>query len=160
MKKITVLASLFLLLIPACVTTPEGKIKPDAVRVGRIAGRAAYFGTVFYLTQHADQRPIFAAAAAALKTLEDTQNWDYAAFAAALHELPIRQLQGDQGMIIVQLTVEVWDEVLQLATPLLKAELLAAAIPKIRDGIERALATRSVPPPRAADYPVLRTPSH
>jgi hypothetical protein len=160
MKKVLLpLLLLAALFTPACVTTPGGKLEPDTERIARIMGRAAYYGTVFYLTDHPQARPDFVIAAAALQTMENTTNWDYVAFSDALAALPIRQLQGDQGTIYIQLGLDVWDEALQLSTPILKSKLVAATVPRVRDGIQRALATRSVPPPRAADYPTLKSPA-
>lgn len=140
MKTARTTASLLLalLLLPACVSTPQGK-QLDTDRVARIAGAAAYFGVAVDLTEHPDHRPAYAVAVEALRGLEAQNNYDPIAFAEALRELHIREFEGPEGVIFVQAAVFLWDEALAVVAPVTRAELVQKVLPKVRSGIERAL---------------------
>lgn len=134
------------ILLCGCTTTPEGERVVDVARVSRIAGRAAYFGTVAFLNKEPDKRALFEVAAQALASLEDTKNYDYAAFAKAMQGLPIREFKGSEGSLYVEAALVIWDEVLQFASPVMKKELVAATVHEVRVGLERALAVELTKP--------------
>ena len=135
------IASILLLaaLCVGCVTTPQGK-KLDVAKVARIAGAAAYLGGSIDLIKNPDHRPAFEFSLAALRSMEDTQNYDAAALAQAMQGLNIRELKGAEGAIWIQAALVVWDEALQVAEPVRQATLVAAVLPQLRSGLERALA--------------------
>lgn len=130
--------ALLLLLLPGCVTTPTGT-KVDTDRVARIAGAAAYFGVSFDLTENPEHRAAYAVAVEALRGLEAEGNYDPIAFAEALRELKVREFSGPEGTLFVQAAVFLWDETLAIVAPMTRAELVQKVLPKVRDGIERAL---------------------
>lgn len=127
-------------LLAGCATAPNGTKTIDAQRVGRIAGRAAYVGGVIYLKSKPEDRGRFEMAVTALKVLEASDNPDASAMAAALKGLPISELKGDDGWLIVQAACAVWDLVLSERVPIEQPALVKVVAPQVRMGLERALA--------------------
>lgn len=143
------LATAGLLPLAGCKTAADGSRTVDSDRVSRIAGTAAQLGTTIYLAQHPEQRPSFAAAEQALTALADRQNYDPAAFSAALQGLPINELKGPNGSLYVSVALVVWDEVAAQATGVDKEELVKKTLVAVRDGLRRSLGPPAPPMPPA-----------
>ena len=137
----TLLLLPILLLLTGCVTTPNGTKKIDSDRVARIAGRSAYIGGTIYLRSKPEDRGRFEAAVTALKIVEAMDSPDGSAMAQAMSGLPIRQLDSNEGFIVVELAAMIWDDELSKLIPISQPELVRKVAPQIRSGLERALET-------------------
>jgi hypothetical protein len=116
--------------------TPEQR----AARVAMVAELAAYSGTTVYLEKHPDKRPYFVAANAALGNLLSSTNVTPAQLAEALQGLPVRELQGSQGSLIVGNAVILYDSLLRENVNMDANVYLRPVITSIHSGLTRALA--------------------
>jgi hypothetical protein len=112
---------------------------PDVARISRLAGGAAQLGSQAWLAKNPNDRRYFVIANESLKGLVDSQNYDPAAFAQALSVLPMKELQGPEGSIIISGALLVWDEALASSTGLNRIELVAATLKKVQEGIQKTL---------------------
>ncbi len=126
----------------------------DAQRIQRlstVAELAAFTGTQYWLGGHPQDRPYFALSLAALDSLLKDRNYDPQALTAALSSLPVKQLQGDKGALIVSAATILYDGYASEVVNLDKAIYIAPVIAAIRNGLFRALnpgsATVPVAPP-------------
>ena len=106
---LAILTVISLLLLPGCVTGPDGKKVPDVALMSSIAQDASYFGTTFYLQAKPEARPMFVLARDSLAGLIAAGQFSPADLTACLQKLPVRSLQGERGMIIVSAAVTLWD---------------------------------------------------
>jgi hypothetical protein len=95
--------------LTGCTTTSTGQKVPDAALMKATAQEAALIGTTLYLKDHPEQRPTFVTVRASVKALLDAGNFDAAALTASLQALPIKELQGNDGILIVGAAVTLWD---------------------------------------------------
>lgn len=95
------------------------------------------------MQQHPDHRAAYEVAALALTRLVDASNWDAKEFAAVLAKLPVKQLQGSQGALLVQGTVLLWDLMGQTLFDPTSPNALKAMITAVRDGLNQALGPAS-----------------
>ncbi len=128
----------------------------DAQRIQRlatIAELAAFTGTQYWLGSHPQDRPYFALSLAALDSLLKDRNYDPQALSTALSGLPVRQLQGDKGALIVSAATILYDGYANEVVNLDQAVYIAPVISAIRNGLFRALnpgqvlQTATTPPP-------------
>lgn len=106
-------------------------------RIGAVAELAAYTGTALRLVDHPEDRAKFQAAADALAgvTAGDT-----AALQRVLASLPVKELKGEKGAIIVGAAILLYETELKRLTQIDQASAVAVVSKKVRDGIARALA--------------------
>ncbi len=119
-------------------------------RVSTIAELAAFTGTEYWLKDHPQDRPYFALSLAALDSLLKDRNYDPQALSEALASLPIKQLQGEQGTLIVSAATILYDAYAAEAVNLDKAIYIAPVIAAIRNGLFRALNPGTALPPPIA----------
>jgi hypothetical protein len=107
-KLVSVLLPYFLLtgtlaFTPGCITTQTGQKIPDPVVLQTVAQEAASVGTTFWLQSHPDAgtREQFELARTSLRALVSAGGGDIAALQNALSDLPIKQLSGTNGQVIV-----------------------------------------------------------
>jgi hypothetical protein len=120
----------------------------DAQRIQRlstIAELAAFTGSQYWLHDHPQDRQYFAVSLAALDSLLKDRNYDPQALTAALSSLPVRQLQGDKGALIVSAATILYDGYASEVVNLDKATYIAPVIAAIRNGLFRALNPGSGP---------------
>jgi hypothetical protein len=88
---------------PGCVTTETGQKIPDPVLLQSVSFEAASVGATFWLQSHPDPetRAQFVLVQASLRTLVSAGSGDLAQLQAALSDLPIKQLSGTNGQVIV-----------------------------------------------------------
>jgi len=98
-----------LLAAPGCVTGPDGKRVPDVQLMQSVAKDASYLGTTFYLRAQPQDRPLFLLARDSLATLIAAGSFSPDQLSQALSNLPIRELKGEQGELIVGAAVTLWD---------------------------------------------------
>lgn len=103
---LTTILALTLSLV-GCTTTSTGQKVVDPAVLELIAQSASSTGAIFWLADHPEDRDKFELARKSLKTLIATGNGNAADLQAALAALPIKQLQGDKGVIIVSSAVTV-----------------------------------------------------
>lgn len=137
---VTLLAALTILL-GGCTTLPDGGKTVDVDRLARVSGRAAYIGSVVWLSKKPEDRGKFTSAVQALKVVESMESPDGSALAAAMSDLTeVKRLDdGGTAILYVEAVCLLWDEVLASKIPLKQPELVKKAAPQIRSGIERAL---------------------
>jgi len=151
-------------------TDPTGKTVtnrvPDQVAITIAAGAAksaAYLGTKIYLeglpprlAGHPQDRDKFETARSSVKSLIAAGSFSSADLTAALQGLPIKELQGSEGTLIVGQAVILWDTYGRLLANLDKAQAFQAFVlpfaQAIADGLDLALGppggtTTAVPAP-------------
>src|SRR5258708_36130060 len=151
---IAVLCSLCLLLFNSGCASVAPTPAADAQRLQRlatIAELAAFSGTTYWLSGHPLDRQYFAVSLAALDSLLKDRNYDPQALTAALSSLPVRQLQGDKGALIVSAATILYDGYASEVVNLDKATYIAPVIAAIRNGLFRALNPGQALPAKAGD---------
>ena len=138
MKIKTQLMSLLLVLglAAGCATlTDSDKIS----RMTTVAALAAYTGASIDLVDNPDHKATYEATVALLSMLLDTQDYDPIKFAEAIRQLPVKELKGDKGVIIIGAAIILWDQYAREVTHLDRATYIAPVIRGVTDGLRRAL---------------------
>lgn len=117
---------------PATEPTAAQRIE----RVSAIAELAAYTGTAVRLVDHPEDRAKFQAAADALGA---ASAGDSTALQRVLSTLPVKELKGDKGAIIIGAAVLLYETELKRLTTIDQTSLVGAVSASIRAGITRAL---------------------
>ena len=141
--------ALLALFVQACATDPAtGKRVPDVDRMQSIAKDATAIGTRDYLTLKPEDRGKFIMARNALSALIAAGEFNAADLETALAQLPIKQMQGGKGAILIDSAIILWDAYGQEVTRLDKAQVFETYIlpvaKSILDGLNIGLA-----PPQA-----------
>lgn len=145
MKTLSVLCLLSCLWFAGCATTNSTNTDPAAVEAARIARMttvaelAAFTGTSLRLQSHPQDRPLFEASLAALDVLVSDQNYDPAALQGALQKLPIKELQGEQGALILGAALILYDSYARDVVKLDRSIYVLPVINAVRSGISRGL---------------------
>lgn len=104
-----------------------------------ISNMAAYVGTGLHLEQAPQDAPYFEAAVKALDKFAGDGEWKPADLAEALKALPVDQLSGSKGAILIVGGVQLYDRAADRLLKLNTGGEVAAVAMAIRDGIETAL---------------------
>ena len=126
---------------------------PDQMAIDLAAGAArsaAYLGTKIYLegipprlAGHPNDRQAFETARASVKTLIAAGTFSSSDLTTALQGLPIKELQGGEGTLIVGEAVVLWDQYGRLLANLDKAQAFKSFVlpfaQAIADGLDLAL---------------------
>lgn len=152
---ITLLATLFL--GNGCGTT-DGDRTPDWEVIAKIAARR---GTVEALRRHPEYRLAFEATATGLDQLLLQDQVDYQQLHQVLAQLPIKELRGDEGALLVADAIDLYDASLGRVLRLNETSRLRPIAEALRDGIRGGLAltgSSSSAPPMPAGFqgPILR----
>jgi len=151
---------LCLMLTPACTSvtstnstggTVTNKV-PNVALMVSLAKSAGYLGTSVYLNglgdgkqvpAHPQARPQFETARTSLRALIAAGTFSASDLTAALQALPIKELQGDEGTLIVGEAVILWDSYGVQLADLDKAKVFATYILPVAqallDGLDMAL---------------------
>jgi hypothetical protein len=135
MKTISIILLLACLSLVGCSTVPPNQ----TAQLAGIAEVAAFTGTAYYLADHPEKAPLFEAAKQALDGLINDGNSDPAAFSKALSALPIKELKGDKGVIVVGAAVILWDTYASQVTTLDQKQKVMPVVIAVRNGLARAL---------------------
>jgi hypothetical protein len=129
---------------------------PDATTVALIAGTAksaAYLGTKIYLeglpprlAGHPEAREEFVLARNSVLTLLALGNFSAGDLTAALQNLPIKELQGETGTLIVGEAVVLWDSYGRQLSSLDKAQVFQGYIKPVAQAICEGLTMALGPP--------------
>lgn len=114
---------------------PEQRI----ARMATLAELAAYTGSSVDLTAHPDHKVYYEASLAALDGLLQSANYDPTAFARALQQLPVKELRGDTGAIVVNSAVILWHEYAAEVVNLDTTQYVRPVIVSVRNGLARSL---------------------
>jgi hypothetical protein len=150
MKALTL--ALCALAFAGCTTTRTPQTPEQrAQQLAGIANIAAWVGTVEHLKQHPKDRPYFVATEVALAHVLGSTNATPADLAAALQNLPVKELRGPYGAIIIAAVVTISEGVSR--EPIEQNVYLRKIIEAIRDGIKGGLAQDSPTAARGAYGP-------
>jgi RecA/RadA recombinase len=141
MKVILLLAALTLTVNTGCsiFKAPTEASAADRIeRIGAVAELAAYTGTALWLTEHPGDRAKFQAAADALAA---ATTGDLVVLQKVLASLPVKELKGEKGAIIIGAAILLYETELSRLTKIDQASAVAVVSAKVRAGITRALAT-------------------
>lgn len=105
-------------------------------RAGAIAELAAYTGTALRIVDHPEDRAKFQAASDALAA---ATTGDSVALQRILATLPVKELKGEKGAIIIGAAILLYETELKRLTAVDQASLVGTVSLKIRAGIARAL---------------------
>jgi hypothetical protein len=122
-----------------CVTAPDGTRKLDVQRVANISGAAAELGAIAYLQKHPEGRIYFEAVVNGLAALDASGNYDPAAFARALQALPVKELKGPEGTLLVGAAIIAWDQLAAESARLDNSAWVKPVLLKVKDGLAKAL---------------------
>jgi len=100
---IILLATFFVLSQSGCKNTPQ------LINTSLVAENAAYFGTVEYLKSHASDRDKFVLAANSVRALIALGSFSHDDLAKALQQLPVQELIGPNGTLVVDEAIMLWD---------------------------------------------------
>lgn len=133
-------------------TAPDGSTNivsvPDVRQLRVVAKSAAYLGTVIWLEGLGDQtrvpahpqdRDKFEMARDALKVLIAGGTFSGEDLKAALQTLPVKELQGGNGSLVVGEAVILWDQYGRQLVGLDKAQVFATYLLPVAQAIEEGL---------------------
>lgn len=128
---------LALLVFTGCTTTREQqRLTDEMVSVAEVA---AFVGTSVHLIDNPTDRVYFRIALNALNAALADHDYDPAGFAEILSELPMHEIQGDKGAVIVGTAVILWERYSRQIVALDTEETVKPVMIAVRDGINRAL---------------------
>ena len=126
----------------ACRTDKPGIDEPPAIStkdMATIAELAAYTGTLIHLTDNESDRGIFAAVEQSLAVALDANDYDPVKFANTLQALPIKELQGSKGSIILGSAVILWRRYSTQVVALDREKQVRPVIEAVHRGLADAL---------------------
>lgn len=103
------------------------------------ANLAAYIGASVDIADNPERKPFYAASVSLLDSLIRDENYEPAAFMAALTNLPVKELKGSKSTLIVGSAVALWNRA-AARIDINKSELVKRVAPAVRDGLRRAVA--------------------
>lgn len=134
-----------LLCFAGCTTTPTGQSVPDPIVLRTVSQEAAALGGQFWLVSHPENRNEFELARASLAALIATGNGTPADLQKALAGLPIKQLEGSQGAVLISGAVVLLDAAGRQLIKLDSAQVWSAYVEPVAQGLlaglDMALAT-------------------
>lgn len=127
--------------LSGCASTPK-PTEDQVERISRaatVAEIAAYTGAGFWLLEHPGDRDKVTLAISALDGLSSTNGYSGLALAQALSILPIKELKGEKGSLLVGAAVLLYETELSRLTPIEQGPYVAIMTGRIRAGLQRAL---------------------
>jgi hypothetical protein len=128
-----------------CTTTPTGQRVPDVGAMTFTAQSASYVGARMWLREHPEDRSAFERSRDGLKILIAAGTFSAQDLTVALQKLPIRELRSDEGAVIVDVAVVLWDNYGRQLADLDKARVFDTYIlpvaKAIYKGLDQALTT-------------------
>lgn len=143
-----------LVFTPGCKTTsapstPEQSAQ-KAQRLGTVAELAAFTGTTVWLRDHPQDRQYFEASRATLDLLLGSSNITPETFSQALFGLPVKELQGESGALIVGSSLILYDAFVREHVNMDANVYLRPVVQGVRNGLDRGLSQNAVEALRAA----------
>lgn len=132
MKRLLLLLCLPLLLSPGCVNAP---VTQD---IGAIANIATYTGVSLDLDAHPERREAYVAALKTLDLMLKDGTTSPSTLAEALRALPVKELSGRKGTLLVGAAVTLYTRAMQ-RVDIDKVELAGVVAKSVRDGLSDAL---------------------
>jgi hypothetical protein len=131
---IAAIIAIGMFVLPGCSTTDANTV----ARVAMVAELASYDGATLWLEEHPNDRSRFVAAEVALGYLENDPDVTPEKLRAALKDLPIKELRGRRGSMLMDNAIIIYDGLLAQRTQVDKLNLRPISS-AIRSGIRRAL---------------------
>ena len=128
-----------------CTTTSTTNSGVDINRVARILGVTAETASFIHLRSHPEDRPRFEAARSALSGLDAVGDYSPIRFAEALQALPLRELKGPDGVLIVTGAMVLWEEANAQFGSVSTPEWVKPILQRVQGGIDNALAATAPP---------------
>ena len=120
-----------------------------------LAKSATVMGVGYDLTANPDHRQAYEIAVQSLNLVLRSGNYDSKALAAALANLPVKELKGTQGALIVAGAVSVFELATATFLDIESSAAVFAVATAVRDGLEAALAsTPTAPTPAMRSVPL------
>lgn len=130
------LLSALLAFSPGCATlTPEQK----ADNMASIANIAAYTGASLDLIQNPEHRLAYEAVVAGIDLLLRENDYSPGKFVALMQQLPVKELAGPKGLIIVTSAVMLWDNYARQTVNLDRSVYVAPVMRAVRAGLFSAM---------------------
>lgn len=129
--------SLCLSLWTGCATTSNDRTAIE--RIGNVAELAAYTGAALHLVDHPEGAGRIGLAINALDNLASTNGFNAIALSQALSQLPIKELSGEKGHILIGAAVLLYEAELSQLTPIEQPPYVQAVATRVRAGLYRAL---------------------
>lgn len=139
MKKILPLIAAAALFATGCTTTQTGSKTVDPAILRLVAQEAAAVGSTVWLQGHPNDREAFTLARTSLRALIATGTGSPADLQAALASLPISQLQGSGGAVIVSGAVVLLDAAGRQLTALDSKQIWSGYVLPVAQGLEAGL---------------------
>jgi hypothetical protein len=130
-----------------CTTTPSGSKIPDPALLQLTAQEASAVGTILWLKDHPNDRAKFELARTSLKGLVAAGSGSPADLQAALQSLPISELNGTQGAVIISSAVVLMDRAGQQLVGLDKSQIWSRYVAPIAMGLAAGLDQGLIPAP-------------
>lgn len=138
--------ALALILVTGC-TLFRGSAPPDrAARLGIVVETAVFTGTQLALAKHPELRPQFTDALAGLDSVTSTNGINVAQLQAALSRLPVKELRGDTGALLITSAITVYEATLAQGTQVNQDSYAAVVAKAVSSGLHRALVQPQPPP--------------
>lgn len=128
-----------MLAFTGCTTTSTGSKTVDPAILRIVSQEAAAVGSTVWLQGHPNDRQAFTLARTSLRALIATGTGSPADLQAALASLPITQLQGSGGAVIVSGAVVLLDAAGRQLTALDKKQVWSSYVLPIAQGLEAGL---------------------
>jgi hypothetical protein len=151
MKTISIILLLACLSLVGCSTVPQNQ---TAQLAGIAEVAALHWNRLLFRGPSRESAAIRSEPKQALNGLINDNNSDPAAFTKALSALPIKELKGDKGVIVVGAAVILWDTYASQVTTLDQAKKVMPVVIAVRNGLARALVkpTAGLNMPRAYEW--------
>jgi hypothetical protein len=122
-------------------TVPPATVPPIISFIAARSGDAARIAVIADVAQHPEHRIAFQAAVVGLDGLLQSTNYDAATFRAVLATLPIKEFEGQNGVLVLTGVLTVFDLVTMFGYEVTTAPAVAAVMQSVRDGIDQGLST-------------------
>lgn len=123
-------------LLVGCATTSKDQKLQQVVTAVQLA---SYTGTTIYLQKHPEQKNAFVLSRDILNSFIKDGKYDPASLHKALEGLPIKELKGENGAIIITSAQILYESYVSGLTDLDKTPALKAIMTAVRDGFDKSL---------------------
>ena len=134
--------------ITGCSTTPTGQKVPDVKAMSAVAQSAAAIGSMVWLEHNPGDRATFEQVRTGLRILIASGTFQASDLTTLLRQLPIKELKGDSGTLIVGTAVTLWDVYGRQLTDLDKAQVFATYVLPVAQAILAGLDQGMGGPPK------------
>lgn len=140
MKPTTILSIVAAIaLCTACTTAPKSSPVLDVGDIAAVAENAAWVGTMLHLIDNPDDREWFELAHDAIGAAIAANDYDPLRFKDSLEAIPVDELSGDKGAIIVRSSILLWSSVTPRLVALDTEQQVKPVMEAVYRGITKAL---------------------